>query len=201
MKFLTYALLILWLPACLTALVFLVRPSRRWPVFGTRPRALLMLVAFVFGVPVVAALIAPESMRAKPGEATAGAPPATATSPTQTSPTQTAPTQTAAAESGDEVVSHPEYYLELSQAKAVKAKGGRVILGGKITNAAARPIRNPRVECYLSKGKQSAGTVAGSVRKTIPAGGEVAFAAVDLGAAEGAWDHQICKITGAEVAG
>ncbi len=191
MKFLTNALLILWLPACLTALVFLVRPSRRWPIFGTRPRSLLMLVAFGFGIPVLGALIAPESMRAKPGEASAGAPPTTATAPTQTVQTK----------GGDEIASHPEYYLELSEAKAAKAKRGRVLLSGKITNAAARPIRNSRLECYLSKGTRSAGTVAGSVRKTIPAGGELAFASLDLGAAEGIWDHHVCKITGAEVAG
>jgi hypothetical protein len=176
MTFLTYFLVVAWLPLCVMALVFIIRPSERWPMFGTRGRSALMLLAFIFGIPVVIALIAPASMRVDPDKADS--------------------TTTASASHG--VLDNPEDYLELSQVKLDKGADGRVLLGGVITSSAEVPLKNPRVECSLSKGAKDAGTVWGVSRRTIPIGGTINLVALDLGRAEGAWNHQVCKITGAQ---
>ncbi len=200
MTFVVYALLFLWLPACVTALVFLVRPSRRWPVFGTRLRSLLMLIALVFGVPVLLTLIAPDSMRAKPGDENKPAPVATAAAPASTpaAASSSAPKAATSVDGDADAARNPQRYLELSDVKAAKGRGRTVLVSGKIFNGADLTIRNPLLKCYLSVGRESAGTVSGTVRRAIPAGDDIVFHDLDMGDSDGVWTYQVCEIVGAE---
>lgn len=180
MMFLTWVLLLAWLPLSIMALVFVIRPSRRWPLFGTRGRSLLMLVALFFGMPLLGSLVQPASTRAGPDKSSAAA------------------TPQVAGGGGQEGLDHPEYYLELSGVKLAKGPGGAVLLSATITSAAEVPLKNPTVECYLSKGDKDAGTVKGVTNKTIPGGKSIRLVGLNLGAAKGSWNHNVCKITGAE---
>lgn len=199
MTFLTYALLIVWIPACMAAAWFIIRPARSVPPFATRLRAFLMLLAFTFGIPVVAALIAPENMRSKPGEANKPAPVAEA--PPLAPETKPAPPGPAATVDPNDVAQHPKRYLELSGVKTARGDEGAVLLSGKIFNGADLTIRNAKLKCYLSKGSNDAGAVSRALRRTIPAGEEIAFENLNMGVSNGAWDHEVCEIVDAEVVG
>lgn len=193
MTFLIYALIFAWPVACLVALVFLFRPSRRWPIFGTRLRAFLMLVALFFGVPIFVAIAAPESMRVKPDEENKPAAPVAA-SPAPASKPATAPAAPQAPADHD-----PKRYLELSGVKTARTTSGTVLVSGDVFNGGEQAARNPRVRCYLSKDRQDAGVVSGVVRKTVPAGEDVSFS-LDMGPTKSAWNHEVCEIVSAQAA-
>ncbi len=183
MTFMSYVLLFLWLPASLTALIFFIRPSRRWPIFGTRLRSFLLLISFFFGMPVLGAMVSPAmGVQSGPGSSSA---------PAASTPAQAAK---------DDAALDAKRYLELSGAKTARSKKGTVLLSGKVFNGGEQPVTNPSFKCYLSKGGQDAGVVSGVLSKTIPASKEVAFAALDMGKASGAWNHEVCEIASAETA-
>jgi hypothetical protein len=192
MTFLIYALIFAWPVACLVALIFLFRPSRRWPVFGTRLRSFLMLVALFFGVPIFVAIAAPESMRVKPGEE--NKPVASAAPSPAPASKLAAPAEPQAPADHD-----PKRYLELSSVKTARTTSGTVLVSGDVFNGGERAARSARIRCYLSKDRQDAGVVSGVVRETVPAGEDVSFS-LDMGPAKSAWNHEVCEIVSAQAA-
>lgn len=178
MSWLTNAVPLLWLLASGAAFFFVFKPNPRWAVVGTPARALLVFVAVFLGG---AALMAATRREAAPPppKAVRPAPPVTWPDPAL-------------------VRAHPERYLALFRVRADRNKAGAVLLTGAAINASNLPIRDPRLTCRMSLGGASAGTVTTVVHETVPAGGKLIFAAINLGQADEAWDHWACAVVEAK---
>jgi hypothetical protein len=177
MSFITDALPAIWLIAGVLALSFVIRPSPGPPIFATRGRALAVLCA-VSAVAVVS-LLTPKKSPVRP----AAAP-----------PVRTSPLVGDAAA----VRARPETYLILESVTAFRKADGSVLLTGAVVNTTAFPIRDTRLSCRMAKGAIGAGTVAATLGDSIPPGGRLIFAAVNLGKADGSWDRQVCVVAGAK---
>jgi hypothetical protein len=181
MTLLTNAVPLLWLIASAGAFFLVFKPRPRWPVVATPARALLVFVAvFLVGGALTAVT--------RPKDATP------APKPVQVAKPVNLPDPAL-------VRAHPESYLKLGRVTIIRSKTGSVLATSAATNTTGLPLRDPQVSCRMLSGDVSAGTVSAVVRATVPPGGQVIFAAIDLGQAEGPWDRWECKITKAQVAG
>lgn len=178
MSFITYALPVAWLIVGVLALSFVIRPHPRLPVFATRGRSLMVLGALGV-VALVVGLLAPKKPNVQ-----AVAPP----------PVRTSPLVGDAAA----VRARPEAYLTLESVTAFRKTDGSVLLTGAVVNTTAFPIRDTHLSCRMARGEIQAGTVAATVDDTIPAGGRLIFAAINMGKAAGAWDRQACAVASAK---
>ncbi len=181
MSGLTNAVPLLWLLASGAAFFFVFKPSPRWAVVGTPARALLVFVAVFLGG---AALMAATRREAPPP----------APKPVRSAPRATWPDPAL-------VRAHPERYLALYRVRADRNQAGAVLLTGAAINTSGLPIREPRLTCRMSRGEIAAGTVTTVVHETVPAGGRLIFAAINLGQADGAWDRWACAVIQAKAAG
>ncbi|MET3663747.1 hypothetical protein [Caulobacter sp. 1776] len=180
MRLMTNVAPLLWLLASAGAFFFVFKPSRQWPVVGTPARALMVFVLVFVGGAVLVAVTRPED---EP-------PPA---------PKAVAPAPRAAPPDPALVRAHPERYLTLFRVKADRNKAGAVLLTGAAINTSGLPIREPRLTCRMSKSGTPAGTVTTVVHETVPAGGRLIFAAINLGLADGAWDRWACAVAEAKI--
>jgi hypothetical protein len=178
MTWLTNAVPLLWLVASGAAFFFVFKPSRRWAVLGTPARALLVFVAVFLGG---AALMAATRREA-------AAPPP---KPVRSAPRAASPDPAL-------VRAHPERYLTLFRVRADRNQAGAVLLTGAAINTSGLPIRDPRLTCRMSRGEVAAGTVTTVVHETVPAGGRLIFAAINLGQADGVWDRWACTVVEAK---
>jgi hypothetical protein len=175
MPFVTNALPILWLLASVAAFFFVFRPQARWAVVATSGRALAVFLAVFLGG---GALIAVSRPKAEPPPPRPRLSPAVRALP---DPVQ--------------VRAHPEQFLILDGVQAFRNKAGDVLLTGGATNVSGLPIADPRLSCRMTKGRAKAGTVSGVASGTIPPGGKMIFAAINLGQASGAWDSWTCQVS------
>ncbi|NQE65092.1 hypothetical protein [Caulobacter sp. RHG1] len=183
MRLLIDAGLLVWLCAALMALFYVFRPSPSLAVFATRGRALAMLAGILVGGGLAIALA---------GLLGADREPPVAPRP----PVQAPPIRLPA---GDKVRAHPERFLTLDGVTAYKGRDGAVLLTGVAMNGSGLAISNPRLSCRMTRGGAKAGTVSAVVQAVIPPGGRLIFAAINLGAADGAWDGQVCTVAAAKV--
>lgn len=177
MTLLANAAPLLWLIASAAAFFLVFRPQPRWPAVATPVRALLVFAAVFLGGAVLVAVTRPRDVEpAAPRPATARGPfpdPAL-------------------------VRAHPERYLTLDRVTGSKGPTGAVLMTGAAINTSGLPIRDPRLTCGLSRRGAPAGSVSTVIHETVPVGGKLIFAAVDLGSAPGAWDGWICQVTKAQ---
>jgi hypothetical protein len=175
MRFVTSALPVLWLFASIAAFFFVFRPQARWAVVATPGRALAMFLVVFLGGGALIAVSRPKAEDPPPRPRLA---PAVRALP---DPVQ--------------VRAHPEEFLILDGVQASRNKAGEVLLTGGATNVSGLPISDPRLSCRMSKGRAKAGTVSGVAPGTIPPGGKMVFAAINLGQAPGAWDSWTCRVS------
>lgn len=180
MTLLTNAVPLLWLIASAGAFFLVFKPQSRWPVVATPARALLVFVSvFLAGGALTAVTRPGDAPPPKPAQV---ARPANLPDPIL-------------------VRAHPESYLTLGRVTIIRSKTGSVLATGAATNTTGLPIRDPEVSCLMLSGDVSPGTVSAVIRETVPAGGQLIFAAIDLGRADGPWDRWECNIVTARVAG
>jgi len=177
MWFVTSALPILWLFATVAAFFFVFRPQARWPVVATPGRATVMALVVFLGGGVLIAVTRPKVEDPPPRPRLA---PGVRALP---DPVQ--------------VRAHPERFLILDGVQAFRNKAGDVLLTGGATNVSGLPIADPRLSCRMTKGRAKAGTVSAVAPGTIPPGGKMIFAAINLGQASGAWDSWTCQVSAA----
>lgn len=181
MTLLTNAVPLLWLIASAGAFFLVFKPQPRWLVVATPARALLVFLAvFLAG-----------------GALTAVTRPADATPAPRLAPVAKAVNLPDPAL----VRAHPESYLTLGRVTIIRSRTGSVLATGAATNISGLPISDPEVSCRMLSGDVSPGTVSTVIHETVPAGGQLIFAAIDLGRADGPWDRWQCKIVRAQVAG
>ncbi len=178
MSFIAYVLPVLWLIAGVLALSFVIRPNPRLPIVATRGRALGVLGG-VIAVAVVVGLAMPKK---------AAAPALGAAPPVRTTPLVA---------DVEAVRAHPETYLTLESVTSFHKSDGSVLLTGAVVNNTVLPIRAPALSCKMAQGAAAAGTVSAMIQDTVPSGGRLIFAAINMGKATGPWDRQACTITGA----
>ncbi len=174
MRFMTSALPLLWLLASAAAFVFVFRPRPGWPVVATAARALMTFLAVFLGGAVLVAVTRPKE------EAPPPKPPLAPAARALPDPVQ--------------VRAHPERFLVLDGVTAFRGKAGDVLLTGGATNVSGLPIADPRLSCQMSQGRAKAGTVSAVAPGTIPPGGKMIFAAINLGLAAGPWDRWSCQV-------
>lgn len=174
MGFVTNALPLLWLLASVAAFALVFRPIARWPVVATPARALAVFLAMFLGGAVLVAVTRPKQ------EAPPPKPPLAPAARALPDPVQ--------------VRAHPERFIVLDGVRADRNKAGDVLLTGGATNVSGLPIADPRLSCRMAKGRAAAGTVSAVVEGTIPVGGELIFAAINLGQAAGPWDRWTCQV-------
>lgn len=177
MGFVTNALPLLWLLASVATFVLVFRPIARWPVVATPARALAAFLAVFLGGAVLVAVTRPKE------EAPPPAPSLARTARVLPDPAQ--------------VRAHPERFIVLDGVRADRNKAGDVLLTGGATNVSGLPIADPRLSCRMTKGRAAAGTVSAVVEGTVPVGGELIFAAINLGQAAGPWDRWTCQVVAA----
>lgn len=180
MQIATTALPLLWLAASLAAFVLVFRPVVRWPVVrwpvvATPGRALAVFLAVFLGGAVLVAVTRPKE----------AAPPPPAPSLAPTARALPDPAQ---------VRAHPERFVVLDGVVAFRNQAGDVLLTGGATNVSGLPISDPRLSCRMSQGRAKAGTVSAIAPGTIPPGGKMIFAAINLGQASGSWDRWTCQV-------
>lgn len=177
MTLLTNAVPLLWLIASAGAFFLVFRPQPRWPVVATPVRALGMFAAVFLGGAVLVATTRPKDVEPS--------------GPTPVARRGPYPDPAL-------VRAHPERYLTLDRVTGSKGPTGAVLMTGAAINTSGLPIRNPRLTCGLSRHGAPAGTVSTVIHETVPVGGKLIFAAVNLGPAAGAWDGWICEVAGAK---
>ncbi|PHY18028.1 hypothetical protein [Caulobacter sp. BP25] len=173
----TIALPLLWLVASGTAFVFVFKPYPRWPLVATPARAVAVFLASFLGGAVLVAVTRPKDEAPPPAPRLA---PAARALP---DPAQ--------------VRAHPERFVVLDRVTAFRNKAGDVLVTGGATNVSGLAIAEPRLSCQMAKGRAKAGTVSAVAPGTIPPGGKMIFAALNLGQAEGPWDRWTCQVAGA----
>jgi len=176
---LTYAAPLLWLIASASAFFLVFKPRPRWPLAATPARALLLFVVVFLAGGALTAVTRPEDVAPAPRPVVAARP---ANLPDRAL-----------------VRAHPETYLVLGKVTITKSRTGSVLATGAATNTTGLPISDPEVSCRMLSGDVSAGTVSAVVHAIVPPGGQVIFAAIDLGRAKGPWDRWDCKIIKARV--
>ena len=174
MGFVTNALPLLWLLASIAAFFFVFRPQPRWVVVATPARALATFVAVFLSGAVLVSVTRPDEEAPPPRPRLA---PAARALPDPAL-----------------VRARPERFVVLDRVKADRNKAGDVLLTGGATNVSGLPIADPRLSCVMAKGGAKAGTVSGVAPGTIPPGGKMIFAAINLGQATGPWDRWSCQV-------
>ncbi len=174
MGFVTNALPVLWLIATVATFVLVFRPIARWPVVATPARALAVFLAVFLGGAILVALSRPKE------QAPASKPPLAPAARALPDPVQ--------------VRAHPERFVVLDGVQANRNKAGDVLLTGGATNVSGLLIADPRLSCRMTNGRAAAGTVSAVVQGTIPVGGKLIFAAINLGQAAGPWDRWTCQV-------
>jgi hypothetical protein len=171
----TIALPLLWLVASGTAFVFVFKPYPRWPLVATPARALMVFLASFLGGAVLVAVTRPKAEAPPPAPSLARA--------------------ARALPDPAQVRAHPERFLVLDGVTAFRNKAGDVLLTGGATNVSGLPIADPRLSCRMTQGRAKAGTVSAVASGTIPPGGKMIFAAINLGQADGPWDRWTCQVS------
>lgn len=179
MQLLTYAVPLVWLIASAGAFFFVFRPRPGWPAVATPARALALFVAVFLAGGALTAVTRPNEAAPTP-KPKALARPANLPDPAL-------------------VRAHPETYLALGRVTMIKGKVGSVLATGAATNISGLAIREPEVRCVMLSGDVSPGTVSAVVHATVPPGGQVIFAAINMGKVDGPWDRGDCKIAKAQV--
>lgn len=188
MTLLNNAVALLWLAASAGAFILVFRPKPNWPVAATPTRALaVFILVFVAGACLVAVT--------RPGDP----------SPPKTPPPPP-PVARAVLPDPALVRAHPERYVKLTGVKADKGeavggKRGAVLLTGGAINTSGLPIRDLALTCALSNGAAPAAAVSTLIAATLPPGGSVIFAAVDVGRVDQPWNRWTCQVVKARVAG
>ena len=178
MTLLTYAVPLLWLIASAGAFFLVFRPRPRWPVVATPARALLVFIVVFLGGAVLTAVTRPKDVDPAP-------------KPAPVARRGALPDPTL-------VRAHPERYLTLDRVITFKGRENAVLATGAAINTSGLPIRDPRLACQLSRHGAPAGAVSAVIHETVPAGGKLIFAALNLGPAPGAWDGWICEVRAAK---
>lgn len=175
MRFVTNALPLLWLFASAAAFVLVFRPVARWAVVSTSVRALATFLVVFLGGAVLVAVTRPKAEAPPPAPSLARA--------------------ARALPDPGQVRAHPERFVVLDGVQAFRNKAGDVLVTGGATNVSGLPIADPRLSCRMTKGRAKAGTVSAVAPGTIPPGGKMIFAAINLGQAEGVWDRWTCQVS------
>lgn len=174
MTLLTYAVPMLWLIASAGAFFLAFKPQPRWPLVGTPGRALVVFVVMFLAGGALTAVTRP------------GDPP----------PKLPIPARPANLPEPALVRAHPENYLALGKVTFIRGKTGSLLATGRADNISGLTLKDPTVRCRMAGGDISA-----TVRATVPAGGSLVFAAVDMGSVTGRWDRGDCDVIQAQVAG
>lgn len=174
MQVVTIVVPLLWLVASGTAFVFVFKPYPRWAWVSTPGRALAIFLAVFVGGGVLVAVTRPQAEAPRPSPSLARA--------------------ARALPDPAQVRAHPERFLALDGVTAFRNKAGDVLVTGGATNVSGLSIADPRLSCQMAKGRAKAGTVSGVAPGTIPPGGKMIFAAVNLGRAQGPWDRWSCRV-------
>lgn len=178
MTLLTYAVPLLWLTASAGAFFLVFKPQPRWPAVATPARALVVFVAVFLAGGALTAVTRPDDT---PPKLVPAAPPPKLPDPIL-------------------VRAHPESYLRLGKVTILKNKTGSVLATGAAINTTGLPIREPQISCNMLSGDNSDGVASAVIHATVPPGGQVIFAAIDLGQVDGPWNRWECRITKAQVA-
>jgi hypothetical protein len=182
MTLLINAVPLLWLIASAVAFFFVFRPKADWPIVATPIRGLSVFILVFVGGAMLTAVTRPDEAplpKPRPAQLVRTALPDPAL-----------------------VRAHPERYLALDRVKADRNKAGDVLLTGGATNLSGLAIANPRLACRMTRrgapaGEVLAGEVSAVAEGTIPPGGKMIFAAINLGPAGGPWDGWSCRVSAA----